>query len=165
MPSEPASPNRSESFPQHQVRLGVSADAPMLDAWLQAAVPLPVPAARARRLVLEGLLAQTGQGACLLATQAGDGIAACLPVALMPSLEFGGLVACASEWWPSDTATPDSGCLGACLATLADWCRAHGIRHILLAPGLAGDAPPTGFARHASGLWHRALTPAPKALG
>ena len=164
MPSEPASPHCSESFPQHQVRLGVSADAPVLDAWLQATMPLPVPAARARRLVLEGLLAQSWQGACLLAMQAGDDIAACLPVTLVPSLEFGGLVACAMEWWSPDATAPGSAGLAACLATLADWCRAHGIRHVLLAPGLAGDAP-TGFARHTSGLWHRVLTPAPKTLG
>jgi hypothetical protein len=163
MPSQPVSPPSSESFPQHQVRLGVRADAPALDAWLQAAMPLPVPAARARRLVLEGLLAQSGQGACLLAMHEDD-IAACLPVALVPSLEFGGLVACATEWWPSDAAVSGSGCLGACLATLADWCRAHGIRHILLAPGLAQDAP-TAFTRHHSGLWHRLLVPAPKTLG
>ena len=163
MPSQPVSPPSSESFPQHQVRLGVSADAPALDAWLQAAMPLPVPAARARRLVLEGLLAQSGQGACLLAMHEHD-IAACLPVALVPSLEFGGLVACATEWWPSDAAASGSGCLAACLATLADWCRAHGIRHLLLAPGLAADVP-TGFARHHSGLWHRMVVPAPKTLG
>jgi hypothetical protein len=165
MPSDPASPHRSESFPQHQVRLGLSADAPMLDAWLQAAMPLPVPAARARRLVLEGLLAQSGQGACLLAMQESDDIAACLPVALVPSLEFGGLVACATEWWPADAAAPGPGCFQACLATLADWCRAHGIRHVLLAPGLAGETPPTGFSRHASGLLHRPLVPAAKTLG
>ena len=164
MPSEPVSPHCSESFPQHQVRLGVSADVPVLDAWLQAAMPLPVPAARARRLVLEGLLAQAGQGACLLATLAGDDIAACLPVALVPSLEFGGLVACATEWWSSGTAARGSGCLAACLATLADWCRAHGIRHVLLAPGLAGAAQ-AGFTLHTSGLWHRVLAPAPKTLG
>ena len=54
--------------------------------------------------------------------------------------------------------------LRACLDTLADWCRAHGIRHVLLAPGLAGDAP-TGFSRHTSGFWHRVLAPAPKILG
>ncbi|WER45928.1 hypothetical protein CupriaWKF_16915 [Cupriavidus sp. WKF15] len=165
MPSDPASPQYSELFPQHQVRLGVSADARVLDAWLQAAVPLPVPAARARTLVLEGLLAQTGQGACLLATREGGEIVACLPVALVPSLELGGRVACAMEWWSPNAAAAGPGGLDACLATLADWCRAHGIRHVLLAPGLASETPPAGFARHASGLWHRVLVPAPKTLG
>jgi hypothetical protein len=115
--------------------------------------------------VLEALLAQAGQGACLLAMNECGEIAACLPVALVPSLEFGGLVACATEWWASGAVSPGSGCFEACLVTLADWCRAHGIRHVLLAPGLAGDAPPAGFARHASGLWHRVLAPAPKTLG
>ncbi|CAG9173922.1 hypothetical protein LMG23992_02577 [Cupriavidus laharis] len=167
MPSHPAASHPSESFPQHQVRLGTSADAPRLDAWLQAAAPLPVPAARARRLVLEGLLAQSGQGVCLLAATSGGDIAACLPVALLPSLALGGLVACATEWWADAAAVPgvSDNRLEACLATLAEWCRAHGIRHILLAPGLADDTPPAGFARHANGLWHRNLAPAPKVLG
>ncbi|TPQ39486.1 hypothetical protein C2U69_11965 [Cupriavidus pinatubonensis] len=168
MPSDPASSPQSQSSPQYQVRLGTSADASALDAWLQAAAPLPVPVARARRLVLEGLLAQSGQGACLLADAEGGGFAACLPVALHPSLAFGGLTACATEWWLDVAAVgTQSGCLEACLATLADWCRAHGIRHILLAPALAANTPsgPSGFVRHASGLWHRGLSPAPKALG
>ncbi|CAG2138632.1 hypothetical protein LMG26411_01590 [Cupriavidus numazuensis] len=168
MLSDPASSPQSESPPQYQVRLGTSADASALDAWLQAAAPLPVPVARARRLVLDGLLAQSGQGACLLVDTGSGGFAACLPVALHPSLAFGGLTACATEWWVDAAAmgTP-AGYLEACLDTLADWCRAHGIRHILLAPALAADmsSGPTGFVRHASGLWHRSLSPAPKALG
>ena len=165
MPSDPDFSRHSESSPQHQVRLGTSVDASTLDAWLQAAAPLPVPAARARRLVLDGLLAQSGQGACLLVDAGEGGITACLPVALHPSLAFGGLTACATEWWIDPAAIgTQAGCLNACLATLADWCRAHGIRHILLAPVLAADKPP-GFVRDASGLWHRSLSPAPKTLG
>ncbi len=115
--------------------------------------------------MLDGLLAQSGQGVCLLVDAGGGGITACLPVALHPSLAFGGLTACVTEWWFDAAALgTQAGCLNACLATLADWCRAYGIRHILLAPALAADQP-SGFVRDASGLWHRSLSPAPKTLG
>jgi NAD(P)-dependent dehydrogenase (short-subunit alcohol dehydrogenase family) len=90
-------------------------------------------------------------------------------VALVPSLDFAGRAACATEWWVR--AGLDAGasraCLEACCGTLAHWGQAHGIRHALLAPGLAaghGGAPP-GFSRHGSGMWHRSLVPAAKLLG
>jgi len=171
MPSDSLpEPNPESPLPQHQVRLGVTNDAPSVDAWLQAIQPLPVPGARSRRLVLEGLLAQSGQGACLLVeTSKSDEtamIAACLPVALVPSLSLGGLVACATEWW---TASAEAGqgdaWISACCNVLAEWCRAHGIRHILLAPRLPRGGPPAGFALQASGFWLRSLVPAAKALG
>ncbi len=165
----PTPPNPAFSLAsQHRVRPGVTSDALVLDAWLQTIAPLPVPAARARRLMLDSMLAQGGQGVCLL-VEGPDGVHACLPVALIHSLSFAGLTACATEWWTTPGASHASGAwLVACLETLADWCRAHGIRQILLAPALvdgsAGVAPP-GLSPHASGMWHRQVPPAAKTLG
>ncbi|SOZ36561.1 hypothetical protein [Cupriavidus neocaledonicus] len=157
--------------PQVLVRLGQGADAAPVTDWLDRIRPLPVPAARARQLMLGELLAQSGRGVCLLASDAPDsgGLLACLPVALLPSLELAGLAACASEWWvrPELDAATRRACLEACCATLADWGRAHGIRHALLAPGLVaghGGAPP-GFRLHGNGMWHASLVPAAKVLG
>lgn len=165
-PDRPGAP-----APQGLVRLGLGADAAMLVDWLDAIRPLPVPAARARRLMLDDLLAQSGRGICLLAcdAQAPHDLLACLPVALLPSLELAGLTACATEWWvrPGLDAGASRTCLASCCATLADWGRAHGIRHALLAPALAaghGGAPP-GFSLHGNGMWHRSLVPAAKVLG
>jgi len=143
-----------------QVRPGTSADADVLDAWLQVRQPLPVPAARARRVMLAALLAQGGQGLCVIA-EATDGTRACLPVSLAANLSLHGQACCVTEWW-GDPA--DGSALEACLALLADWCRAHGVRHVLLAPGLSSASPP-GFALHASGMWHLAVAPAAKVLG
>ncbi|WP_354687717.1 hypothetical protein [Cupriavidus necator] len=142
----------------------------MLDAWLAAVRPLPVPAARARRLMLDELLAQSGRGICLIAHgPAPDDVLACLPVALVPSLGFAGLAACAMEWWVRPGLSPAAGrdCLERCCDTLADWGRAHGIRHALLAPGVVTGhgGPPPGFGPHGSGMWHRSLVPAAKVLG
>jgi len=173
MPSAPHSPDHpvppaeaTSSFPQYQVRLGVNPDASRLEPWLQASQPLPVPAARARRLMLDDLLAQSGRGVCVLA-ESEHALLAVLPVVLTPSLSFGGLVACATEWWPATElpATAGSACLAACCETLADWGRAHGIRHVLLAPGLSAGGLPSGFALHANGMWHLNLMPAAKVLG
>ncbi|MDK2659766.1 hypothetical protein [Cupriavidus consociatus] len=156
--------------PQWWVRAGQSTDGAMLEAWLAAVQPLPVPAARARRLMLDELLAQSGRGICLLAHGATpDDVLACLPVALVPSLELAGLAALVTEWWvrPGLGGGMVRACLDASCDTLADWGRAHGIRHALLAPALAGahgGAPP-GFAPHASGMWLRNLVPAAKVLG
>ncbi|MDK3024918.1 hypothetical protein QO239_20195 [Cupriavidus taiwanensis] len=157
--------------PQVRVRLGQGADAALVSAWLDHIRPLPVPDARARQLMLGELLAQSGRGICLLASGATDrgGLLACLPVALLPSLELAGLAACASEWWvrPELDAATRRACLQACCATLAEWGRAHGIRHALLAPGLVaghGGAPP-GFRLHGNGMWHGSLVPAAKVLG
>ncbi|SPA27912.1 conserved hypothetical protein [Cupriavidus taiwanensis] len=156
---------------QVRVRLGQRADAARMSDWLDRIQPLPVPAARARELMLAELLAQSGRGICLLASGAPDGDAplACLPVALLPSLELAGLAACASEWWvrPELDGATRRACLEACCATLAEWGRAHGIRHALLSPGLVaghGGAPP-GFCLHVNGMWHRSLVPAAKVLG
>lgn len=142
----------------------------MLAAWLDGVQPVPVPAARARRLMLDELLAQSGRGICLIAHGAApDDVLACLPVALVPRLDCAGLAACATEWWVRPGLPPEASriCLQACCDTLADWGRAHGIRHALLAPGLVtGHAgPPVGFSPHGSGLWHRSLVPAAKVLG
>ncbi|MCY1227252.1 hypothetical protein D9M68_561600 [compost metagenome] len=174
-PPLPGGSDRSDDTPQLLapqlwVRAGQSADGAMLAAWLAAAQPLPVPVARARRLMLDELLAQSGRGICLLAHGAApDDVLACLPVALVPSLELAGLAALATEWWvrPGLDAGMARACLAANCDTLAEWGRAHGIRHALLAPALAGahgGAPP-GFAPHASGMWLRNLVPAAKVLG
>ncbi|AQV96064.1 hypothetical protein BJN34_19510 [Cupriavidus necator] len=166
VPDRPGAP-----APQGLVRLGLGADAAVLEAWLDAVQPLPVPAARARRQMLDDLLAQSGRGICLLAcdAQAPHGLLACLPVTLLPSLELAGLAACATEWWVRAglDAAASRTCLAACCATLADWGRAHGIRHALLAPALVaghGGAPP-GFSLHGNGMWHLGLVPAAKVLG
>lgn len=163
-PSDPDLPAAS----QYRVRPGVTSDAPALDAWLQAIHPLPVPLSRARRLMLEDLLAQGGRGVCLI-VEGTAGVQACLPAALIHSLSLAGLAVCATEWWTVPAAPHDGGAwLAACCETLADWCRAHGIRHILLAPALiAADtgAPPAGFGAHASGMWHQAVAPTAKRLG
>ncbi|MFS8933614.1 hypothetical protein [Cupriavidus taiwanensis] len=168
----PATPDHGGAIaPQVQVRLGQGADAALVSAWLDHIAPLPVPAARARQLMLGELLAQSGRGICLLACDAPDGcgLLACLPAALLPSLELAGFAACASEWWvrPELDGATRRACLDACCATLADWGRAHGIRHALLAPGLVaghGGAPP-GFCLHVNGMWHRSLVPTAKVLG
>ncbi|WP_257991857.1 hypothetical protein [Cupriavidus pauculus] len=172
-PSE--SPNSQKVL--YSVRVGVSADGPAIEAWLNARTPLPVPEARARRLSLDALLEQGGHGICVL----GGGtsavrdlldrpgqqstLACLLPVTLVHSLSLGGRVAMAAEWWPPADDAP--GWLDAACQLLADWCRAHGIRHIRLAPGLVADAlrAPQGFQRDADGLWLRSLIPTPKRLG
>ena len=92
----------------------------------------------------------------------------CLPVALVPHLQLSGLAALAVEWWVgAEAAQEDPAVLLACCDLLADWCRAHGVRHMLLAPALlaGSQADSAGFVAHAGGLWHRNLTPAPKTLG
>ncbi|MDQ0142849.1 hypothetical protein [Cupriavidus necator] len=172
-PPDPSPVPRADgaAAPPLRVRLGQGADAALVANWLDQLQPLPVPAARARALMLGDLLGQSGRGICLLACGAPDreGLLACLPVALLPSLELAGLAACASEWWvrPGLDAATQRACLEACCAMLADWGRAHGIRHALLAPGLVtghGGAPP-GFRLQGNGMWHRSLAPAAKALG
>ncbi|WP_238587281.1 hypothetical protein [Cupriavidus sp. IDO] len=127
---------------------------------------MSVPAARARRLMLGDFLAQSGRGLCLLAESQSD-LLACLPVTLAPSLSFGGLVAHASEWWMSAGQPAEAGraCLASCCDALADWGRAHGIRHVLLAPGLIAGTPPPGFVLHGNGMWQLNLSPAAKKLG
>lgn len=140
----------------------------MLASWLDQARPLPVPEQRGRALLLEAVLGRAEQGGCLLLERDG-GLTGCLPFSLVPSLALGGLAALALEWWGGDEdaegGTSADG-LAACCAVLADWCRAHGIRHLLLAPGLVhAVAPPAGFALDAAGMWRRALTPAAKRLG
>jgi hypothetical protein len=156
---------------QRWVRPGVTADAESLDAWLMARAPLAVPDARARRLALDALLEQGAHGICLMAGT--DTVRELLPVTLIHSLSTGGRVAIVTEWWPpqvhdgADSAGSADQWLGECCAVLADWCRAHGIRHIFLAPGLVADPAhvPEGFVRGAEGLWRRNLVPVAKQLG
>ncbi len=77
-------------------------DAPAVDAWLMARMPLAVPEARARRLSLDTLLDQAGHGICLIgSTKTGsDAIDCLLPVALVHNLFHGGRVAMVAEWGP-----------------------------------------------------------------
>lgn len=171
-------PSPLSSRPQGLVRVGTSADAALIDAWLMAHAPLAVPEARARRLSLEAVLAQGGQGLCLIDGTAADAgnpsgeaspnsVRGLLPVTLIHSLSTGGRVALAAEWWgPADLAA-SAASLAACCDVLAEWCRAHGIRQVWLAPGLLADptAAPRGFAPGADGLLHRSLVPTPKQLG
>ncbi|MDT6962204.1 hypothetical protein QTN24_11920 [Cupriavidus sp. SZY C1] len=162
----------SDVSPSHQVPYRVhpatGADGPLLDAWLQARAPLPVPEARARRLSLDALLAQGGEGLCLVGRTSSGQPVCLMPVTLVHSLALGGRVAMVAEWWPpADPAEAAEAWRDACCAELADWCRAHGIRHIRLAPTLVADAAqaPDGFRRDADGLWTRSLLPTPKQLG
>ncbi|EKZ95538.1 hypothetical protein Cmtc_29720 [Cupriavidus sp. TKC] len=149
---------------QRWVRPGVAADAPVLDAWLMARAPLAVPEARGRRLALDALLEQGGHGICLMAGT--DAVRALLPIVLVHSLSTGGRVAMATEWWPPESGDADDW-LAECCIVLAEWCRAHGIRHAMLAPGLIADAAraPAGFVRGAEGLWRGNLVPTAKHLG
>lgn len=150
-------------------RLAESADADRLDAWLAVWRPLPVPEARARRLSLEALLAQGGQGVCVTCelTDGTNPVRMLLPATLVHDLAHAGRVAMVADWW-CDAGAGDVAREGfaACLALLADWCRAHGIRHILAAPALLSEAEaPQGFVRDASGLWRRDCMPTAKRLG
>ncbi|WP_237716969.1 hypothetical protein [Cupriavidus basilensis] len=164
LPSSPES-----ASPLASVRLAGTADAHSLGAWLQSRHPLPVAAARARQALLEGLLARPERGACVVVeTTAGPQWLGCLPVTLVPHLELAGLAALATEWWCGGVlAGQDAALLLDCCGLLADWCRAHGVRHLLLAPALltAAQAAPAGFVPHGSGLWHLNLSPAAKMLG
>jgi len=150
---------------QRWVRPGVTADADLLDAWLMARAPLSVPESRARRLALDALLEQGGHGICLMVGT--DTVRALLPVTLIHSLSTGGRAAMATEWWPPLAPDCADDWLGECCAVLADWSRAHGIRHVFLAPGLVADPAraPEGFVRGAEGLWRRNLVPIAKQLG
>ncbi|MDF3834487.1 hypothetical protein P3W85_16215 [Cupriavidus basilensis] len=167
-PSPPDTPvsTVSPASPQALIRLAGTADSETLCAWLQSRQPLPVAATRARQALVEGLLARPERGACVLA-EAAAGLVGCLPVALVPHLGLAGLAALATEWWDDGTPSQDAAVLLACCDLLADWCRAHGVRHLLLAPGLlaASQAAAAGFLPQAGGLWHRNLSPAPKTLG
>jgi hypothetical protein len=157
--SDPAMSDQPDSL----VRLGLAADAAMLDSWLQTLHPLPVLLARGRHEMLEAILARPERHACFLAA-AGTQPVAALMVTLIPHVTEGLTVATATDWW-IDPAMPDSGAYFAeCLAALADWCRAHGIRQARLAPHM-----PTGCTiqptRASDGWWRLDLTPTPKRLG
>lgn len=160
-------PARAMPDPFPPTRLATGADAAALDAWLQSRQPLAVPAARARRAMLDALLGQGGQGLCVVADHPDGAPRACVPVTLAPSLSLYGQACCITEWWSDRDGRDDredEPALDACLDLLADWCRAHGVRHILLAPGLR-SSPPDGFAPHPGGMWHASTAPAAKVLG
>lgn len=170
MPSPTSSATSSDrASPAPLLRVAESADADRLDAWLAVWRPLPVPESRARRLALEALLAQSGQGVCVM-REAADGtnpVRALMAATLIHHLTLAGRVAMVADWWcdmPGSEAARES--FDACIGLLADWCRAHGIRHLLAAPTLLPEAEaPQGFVRDASGLWRRDCMPAAKLLG
>ncbi|MBY4897672.1 hypothetical protein [Cupriavidus sp. AU9028] len=150
------------------VRAATRADREALAAWLQARHPLPAIARRGRDEALCRLLDRPELGLCLLA-QAGGAWSACMPVHLLPRLDLGGLAVLAAEWWSGSVAEPAYRALllAACRNWLADWCRAHGVRHLLLAPALApapDDADAAMVQPLPDGLWHRDLAPAAKVL-
>lgn len=149
--------------PDSSIRIATPPDAPALAQWLQANWPQPALADRSRRAMLDHLLARPELGACVIAESDGRP-RACLPAQLAPHLGLHGLVAQVTEWWSGAAHRHESGAdFAACLAALADWCAAHGIRHMLLAPDLPVD--PDRCVRHASGLWQIGIAPAPKSLG
>ncbi|MGO4327753.1 hypothetical protein AB4Z48_05490 [Cupriavidus sp. 2TAF22] len=168
-PSEDAS-SAAGSYPH--IRLATAADAPALSDWLQAARPLPVAAARARSALVESLLARPERGACVVAEAAGQQVLGCLPVTLVPHLGLAGLAAFVAEWWARPVAETGTAAVAnaalfqGCCDLLADWCRAHGVRHLLLSPALltVRQAEAAGFVPCA-GLWHCNLAPAHKDLG
>ncbi len=148
----------------------------MLADWLQACAPAPVLLQRGRAAMLERLLQRPELGLCLLASRDGA-LVGCLPVQLVPRLDLGGLAALAAEVWCLPGAHESGAILASCRDWLADWCRAHGVRHLLWAPGLPGAGDPGGdpdrdpnrdpgggLSRLPCGLWHRDLAPAAKQL-
>lgn len=159
-----SSPPDSLLPPGLSVRPAVAADFPLLLSWLDRTRPLPVPEQRGRQLLLASQLSRPEQGGCLLC-EAGERLVGCLSFSVVPCLAQGGLAALALEWWHDDAGREAAPALAASCAMLSDWCRAHGIRQLLLAPALVdADAPPAGFAVDASGLWCRFLVPSHKRL-
>ena len=89
-----------------------------------------------------------------------------IPASILATLRIATLAPVLSLAGPADLAA-SAASLAACCDVLAEWCRAHGIRQVWLAPGLLADptAAPRGFAPGADGLLHRSLVPTPKQLG
>lgn len=175
-PSDPilsgssGAPGASAPTPNYLIRQAFPADQPMLADWLQACAPAPVLLQRGRAAMLERLLQRPELGLCLLASD-GAALVGCLPVQLVPRLDLGGLAAMATEAWRLPGAHESGAILASCRDWLADWCRAHGVRHLLWAPGLpaAGESGEpgesgSGLSRLPCGLWHRDLAPAVKQL-
>lgn len=157
-------PGASAPTPNYLIRQAFPADQPMLADWLQACAPAPVLLQRGRAAMLERLLQRPELGLCLLASQ-DAALVGCLPVQLVPRLDLGGLAVLATEAWCLPGAHKSGAILASCRDWLADWCRAHGVRHLLWAPGLPGAGEPDGgLSRLPCGLWHRDLAPAAKQL-
>jgi hypothetical protein len=149
--------------PDSLVRLGLAADAAMLDTWLQTLHPLPLLLARGRREMLEAILARPERHACFLIA-AGTRPVAALMVTLVPHVAEGLTVATAGEWWIDPVAPNHGAYFAECVAALADWCRAHGIRQARLAPHMPSGSA-IGPTREPDGWWRLDLTPTPKRLG
>ncbi|MGY8526498.1 hypothetical protein [Paracidovorax citrulli] len=150
-----------------RVRAAGPADQARLGDWLQTLDPLPPVGRRARDEALARLLDRPELGLCLLAGE-DDAWSACLPAHLLPRLDLAGLAVLAAQWCSAAEPQRQRLLLAACRDWLADWCRAHGVRHLLLAPALApaeGEADFAGARRLPDGLWHLDLAPAAKLLG
>lgn len=147
------------------VRQAVANDAARLADWLDAGAPLPELARRHRRAMLDTMLSRPEAGPCVLAEQGGvpQGL---LTVQLAPRLDLAGLAAVVGEWWCLRGAHESGAMLTLCCDWLADWCRAHGVRHLLVSAEVAGQAEALTAATRpaACGLRHRDLAPAVKQL-
>ncbi|WP_244258931.1 hypothetical protein, partial [Cupriavidus gilardii] len=164
LPAVPAPPGAAAPTPPSLTRQAFPADQPMLADWLQTCAPAAVLLQRGRAAMLERLLQRPELGLCLLAQQQGT-LVGCVPVQLMARLDLGGLAAMVGEAWCLPGTHESGAILASCRDWLADWCRAHGVRHLLWAPGLPGAGEPdSGLSRLPCGLWHRDLAPAAKQL-
>ncbi len=165
-------PGASAPTPNYLIRQAFPADHAMLADWLHACAPAPVLLQRGRAAMLERLLERPELGLCLLAWH-DAALVGCVPVQLAPRLDLGGLAALAAEAWCLPGTHESGAILASCRDWLADWCRAHGVRHLLWAPGLPGagepdgspdSGPDSGLSPLPCGLWHRDLAPAAKQL-
>lgn len=156
------------------IRQATAADAARLADWLDAGRPLPALAARERRAMLEALLARPESGPCIVAELAPDRespsqgtVQGLLTVHLTPRLDLAGLAAFAAEWWCLRPGLESGAMLAFCADWLVDWCRAHGVRHLVLSPDVAAQASSwAARMRPVAGcLPHLDLKPAAKQLG
>lgn len=162
------------------IRQATADDAGRLADWLDAGRPLPTLGSRERRAMLQALLSRPEAGPCIIAELAAvapvepdprsaphGAVQGLLTVQLMPRLDLAGLAAYAAEWWCLQPAPESGAMLAFCADWLVDWCRAHGVRHLLLSPDVAAQAPSwsTRMTPLAGGLPHLDLKPAAKRLG
>lgn len=143
--------------------LATAADADRIASWLHSLSPLPALASRQRLALLQQMLERPETGPCLLLT-ASDQLLACVIARLIPRLDLAGLSLCVTEYWALP-ASHESGAIHTLFREwLSDWCRAHGVRHLLLPPALAAGA---GMADPAApqGMRLVDLAPAGKSLG
>ncbi len=150
----------------------------LIDAWLMAHAPLAVPeASRPQAVAGSTSWRRVRQGLCLIdgtisrcwklwaARRAPTRCVVCYRSTLIHSLSTGGR-ACAGGGVVGAAALDDlaasAASLAACCDVLVDWCRAHEVSVVWLAPGLlplrSRSRAPRGFAPGADGLLHRAAS-------